>query len=277
MTAFKTNIINVYGEQGKAWLTDLPELTHEIGYKWGLSGLTAVSNLSYNYVLSGFQGNQPIILKLGMDVDGLKREAAALKAFEGFGAVGILAESAGTLLLEHAVPGTSLKSYCPHQNAQAIHIACTVMQQLHQAPPPQGNFPHMRHWMTALDKEWEIPQLYLKKARHLRDKLLEMSVNPVLLHGDLHHENILRHGERWCVIDPKGVIGAPINEVWAFIMDIEKDTQFVADFFDFDVQEVRDWYFVHLILAACWNLEDHIRPQLFLELADKAYLLTSSP
>src|SRR5439155_2704170 len=88
--------------------------------------------------------------------------------------------------------------------------------------------------------------VYLEKARYFRDNLLENSV-PVLLHGDLHPENILQNGKDWVVIDPKGVIGPPIHEVWAFIMDFETDTQFVADFFAFDLQEVREWYFVHLM------------------------------
>jgi streptomycin 6-kinase len=37
-----------------------------------LSNLKPVEALSYNYVLSGFQGSQPIILKLGLDIDGFK-------------------------------------------------------------------------------------------------------------------------------------------------------------------------------------------------------------
>ncbi|CAL7962362.1 hypothetical protein MIDIC_470007 [Alphaproteobacteria bacterium] len=49
--------------------------------------LNWVKNLSYNYVLSRFQCSQPIIFKLGHDIDGFKREAVALKAFARFGVV----------------------------------------------------------------------------------------------------------------------------------------------------------------------------------------------
>ncbi|MCX4083855.1 streptomycin kinase [Rickettsia hoogstraalii] len=56
-------------------------------------------------------------------------------------------------------------------------------------------------------------------------------------------------------------------------MDIEKDTEFVANYFVFKLQEVRSWYFVQLMLAICWNLEDGIENELFLKLADKAYSL----
>ncbi|WP_341788905.1 MULTISPECIES: aminoglycoside phosphotransferase family protein [unclassified Rickettsia] len=99
----------------------------------------------------------------------------------------------------------------------------------------------------------------------MRDKLLERTEPQTLLHGDLHHDNILQNGKQWVAIDPKGVIGYPINEIWAFIIDIEKDTEFVANYFRFNLQEVRNCYFVQLILAICWNLEDGIENKLISE------------
>ena len=29
----------------------------------------------------------------------------------------------------------------------------------------------------------------------------------MVLHGDLHHDNVLRHGDGWVVIDPHGYVG----------------------------------------------------------------------
>ena len=44
-------------------------------------------------------------------------------------------------------------------------------------------------------------------------------MNPqILLHGDLHHWNILSDADRgWMAIDPKGVIGASCLDVGRFI------------------------------------------------------------
>ncbi|WP_017442823.1 hypothetical protein [Rickettsia gravesii] len=56
-------------------------------------------------------------------------------------------------------------------------------------------------------------------------------------------------------------------------MNTKQDTEFAANYLDFKLQEVRSWYFVQLILAICWNLEDGIENELFLKLADKAYSL----
>ena len=88
---FHSNITNIYGEKGKAWLNELPELVTAISSRLELRDLQEVTNLSYNYVLSGFQEDKPIILKLGLDNAGLKREAFALKCFAGYGVVKVLA------------------------------------------------------------------------------------------------------------------------------------------------------------------------------------------
>ena len=43
------------------------------------------------------------------------------------------------------------------------------------------------------------------------------SVDPVYLHGDLHHENILTSGKQYRLIDPKGLLGDPAFEPSAFM------------------------------------------------------------
>ena len=136
----------------------MPELVSAISSRVDLHDLKEVPNLTYNYVLSCFQDDNPIILKLGLDNAGLKREAFALKCFAGYGAVKVLAEDNGMLLLERAVPGTSLKSYFPDREQESVKIACEVMKKLHKANIPVAhNFPHIKDWLAALDKEWNIP------------------------------------------------------------------------------------------------------------------------
>ncbi len=215
---FESNIINIYEKKGQQWLDDLPKLIMRVEATYGLSNLKPVNNLSYNYVLSGFQASKAVILKLGLDIDGFKREAAALMAFSGFGVVDVLSENNGLLLLECAVPGVSLRSYFPEKDDEAINITANVIKRLHKAPIPSTHaFPHVKDWLTVLDSDLRIPAQTLQKARQLRDQLLKTAKTDVLLHGDLHHDNILQNGEDWLVIDPKGVIGEPAYEVAAFI------------------------------------------------------------
>jgi len=83
--------------------------------------------------------------------------------------------------------------------------------------PSAHGFPCIKDWLSSLDNDLKIPKKYLQKARELRDNLLQTSVKEVLLHGDLHHDNISQNSDNWAVIDPKGVIGDPAYEVGAFI------------------------------------------------------------
>jgi streptomycin 6-kinase len=276
MKALENNIINLYGERGKQWLDDLPRLIANIEAAYGLSNLKPVKNLSYNYVLTGFQGSKAVILKLGLDIDGLKREAAALMAFDGFSVVQIFSENTGLLLLECAVPGVSLKSYFPEKDDEAINITANVIKRLHQVPIPSPHqFPHVKDWLAVLDSDLKIPAQTLQKARELRDQLLKTAASDVLLHGDLHHDNILQNGNDWVVIDPKGVIGEPAYEVAAFIRNpipellthdnapniIHNRITRLAGLIELPSQRILDWCFVQAVLSWTWSLEDNLDPE----------------
>jgi len=281
MTTFHSNIISIYGEKGKEWLDELPQLVTAISSRLDLRDLKEFTNLTYSYVLSGFQGDNPIILKLGLDNEALAREAFALKSFSGCAAVHVLAEDNGMLLLERAMPGASLKSYFPDKEHESIEIACKVMKKLHQANIPEDHtFPHIKDWLTTLDKDWNIPNHYLQKARKLREQLLKTAGPDVLLHGDLHHDNILQNGEDWLVIDPKGVIGESAYEVAAFIRNpipelLNHDdapniiqgrvTRFAAAL-ELPERRIIDWCFVQAVLAWIWALEDDCDASYFQQL-----------
>lgn len=271
MKTFEQNIINLYGEKGRQWLDHLPNHVAQLANTYGLSNLKPVDNLSYNYVLSGFQGAQPIILKLGLDIDGFKREATALMAFEGFGVVQIFSENTGLLLLECAVPGMSLKSYFPEKDDEAINITAKVIERLHKAPIPNTHaFPRVKDWLEALNSGLEIPVQTLQKAREIRDKLLKTADPDILLHGDLHHDNILQNSNDWVVIDPKGVIGEPAYEVAAFIRNpipellnhpdspniIHNRVTRFAELLELPSQRILDWCFVQAVLSWVWAIED---------------------
>ncbi|MBM3192587.1 MAG: kinase, partial [Chlamydiae bacterium] len=240
-----------------------PQIVASLKKDWDLSDLKALSPLSYSYVLEGMRGQVPIVVKLSPDIALIEKEAQALEAFKGFGAVSLLGCEKGALLLEKAVPGECLKNRKPQESR--IEIACGVIQRLHQAPLPKEPFPSIEAWMATLDSSWSLPQELLQRARLLKMQLMKSAcAHKVLLHGDLHQDNILSHGNDWVVIDPKGVIGHPLHELWACVEDSLQDLQFVACYFNYPLQEVLGWYYVHLILAACWQLEDGLDSNLFL-------------
>lgn len=283
MKELEENIINLYGENGKQWLTNLPQLVAHLEISYGLSNLKPFKNLTYNYVLSGFQGLQPIVLKLGLDFSALKREALTLRAFAGFGTVNLLLEDDGILLLERAVSGVSLKSYFPEKDNESIQIVVECFKKLHQTPIPcDHDLPHIKDWLMVLDKDLDIPTDTLHKARRLRDELIASSAKPVLLHGDLHHDNILHNGNGWAVIDPKGVIGEPAYEIAAFIRNpipellehhnassiIDNRINQFAKTLKLSKQRIINWCYVQAVLAWVWTLEDKCDETYFKKLTE---------
>ncbi|MDF3047212.1 MAG: uncharacterized protein K0R73_330 [Candidatus Midichloriaceae bacterium] len=248
--------------------------------------MTLLCELSYtyNYVMSGFQKGNPVILKLGLDSEAVKIEAFALKCFAGYGAVKVLATNENALLLEQAIPGTSLKKYFPDKDIEAVQIACKIMKKLHHAKIPDyhpsllqsgggaNNFPHIKDWLSALDKDWDLPSHYLQKARKLRDQLLQTAEQDILLHGDLHHDNILQNGDDWMVIDPKGVIGKPAYEITAFIRNpipdllskqnaikiIQNRIIAFSDILNIPKSRIADWCFVGAVLSWTWAIQGNL-------------------
>ena len=90
----------------------------------------------------------------------------------------------------------------------------------------------------------------------------------MLLHGDLHHENIISAvRDPWLAIDPKGVVGEAEYEVGAFLRNrlflgprperllARRVDQFVEEL-GFDRERVLGWSLAQAVLAACWSFED---------------------
>lgn len=60
-------------------------------------------------------------------------------------------------------------------------------------------------------------QDYVSKTDPLAQQLLSTTNETCLLHGDLHHDNILIGPQGWLTIDAKGLLGDPAYEAAAFI------------------------------------------------------------
>ncbi len=102
------------------------------------------------------------------------------------------------IIMQRAVPGSTLKDYFPDNDAEATKILCASIKELHKAPIPENhNFYHLSKLFKALDQRLYIPDKILAKSKHLSDYLLKSTTKEVLLHGDLHHDNILKNGDDW--------------------------------------------------------------------------------
>lgn len=278
---FEDNIKKIYGTEGSAWLSSLPQQLKQLAKKHRLSQLKHASPLTFNYVATGYQDNRPIALKLGLNIKALTKETLCLTAFNGHGAVDIYDHSEGMLIMQQAIPGTTLKSYFPSRDNEAIEIVCHTLKQLHQAKIPLNHkFYSLPELLQTLDHITGIPNAILNKAKKLRDQLLASTDKTVLLHGDLHHDNLLKNDNDWLAIDPKGFIGDPIFDICAFICNPSPELIATDNFSDIinhrikacaetlqcSEQRIRDWHYVKCVLCWAWGIEDNINDDYFCNL-----------
>jgi streptomycin 6-kinase len=290
MQTLSENIIQTFGSQGKQWLQSLPEIIAMGKARWQLNDLQPVTNMSWHYVAKANSVTHgPIVLKIGCDAKSMANEAKALQHFSGHGMVQLIEYDPQhhMLLLQQAVPGTLLCHHPSEDIKHTIHHYADVVKQLTSVPQKQSNqFPHISDWLKALERadKSQFPAGWLERAIDLKETLLNANLEAVILHGDLHHENILANGSAWIAIDPKGIIGDIAFEAAAFnfLQQNETDLQNAPQLFiercnllsaalQLDSQHLQQWVFVRLILAACWMLEDNGSPNKFLQLASKLF------
>ena len=232
MRDFKNRIRAAFGPAGAAWLDALPALLDECVQRWSLV-LGEPFDLSYNYVTAAMQHGAPVVLKAGVPHPELRSEIAAMQLFAGQGAARVLDADPerGLLLLERVFPGDVLATLCPTHDDVATRIAANVMLRLWRTLPTEqaAHFPTLERWTRGIDELAACahppaaftPDL-VQRAVALRRELLDSAPDAVLLHGDLHHANILR-AERddsgWLLIDPKGVIGERAYDCGPFLMN----------------------------------------------------------
>ena len=280
---FKQIIIDMYGDRGRTWLASLPSIIAQLAGKWQIREIQPLPNLSYNYVVSGIRHGIPVILKIGFDSSSIAREADALVALSG-PCVRVLKrdENHGALLLERVMPGTTLKSFFLSRDQEGVIITSRLVKSFSPCQSPEGSILPLNQMLQILDKDWPDIQHQLMKARVLRVSLLATTTTQILLHGDLHHENILLHGDTWRVIDPKGFVGDPAYECGAYIRNpfpeilacpdmltiIQKRIKMFAHLLDLNERRIAQWTYVQAVVAACWAIEDHLDPRLWIKMAE---------
>lgn len=274
----------MFGSQGKLWLTLLQDKVTTLAKQWNLTQISTVKNLSYNFVASAMQKNNPVILKISPCGTSLDKETQALTALQGFGCITILASMPDTILLQKATPGLSLKTLFPSQEKESIIITANLIKTLHQASlktTPTKNFPTLEHLFRKINSTAPIPLSYLTKALEFKEKLLATSPTQVLLHGDLHHENILLHNKSWIAIDPKGYLGDPAYETTAFIRNPSPELlehqnaksimlariKTFSQELNISEQRILEYSYIQTILSWIWNLEDNLETTYFENLA----------
>ncbi|MFP7297108.1 aminoglycoside phosphotransferase family protein [Neobacillus niacini] len=272
---FQEKIINAFGTDGKTWLQSLESTVQTFLEKWELTSEGPVANLSYNYVIKvrDTQGT-PLILKLGVPNFDTSNEMVTIEAYDGEGCARILKADPknGVMLMERLVPGIMLSEETDERIVLENFIK--VWKAIRRPLPNGGSTPSLIHWFEGLKRYREtgniqISMEHVQLAEKFFQEIIQTSVGPELLHGDLHHENILYSEQKgWMAIDPKGVAGDSYFDVVSFLVNqldskvdpkstlkLRVDT--ISQQLGLDKERLLKASIALGTLYAAWGIEDH--------------------
>ncbi len=276
---FVQNTVDLCGEAGKMWLNDLPRIVEELSEKWSFKPEKPFRNLSYNFVAPCIcENGENAVLKIALPLNNpeIFNEAAFLELADGNGTVKLLNldETNRAILLEKATPGANLKEVCRTDVGKAVEITIKAMRKILKKPPQDHSFWLLDEWFDNFfykSENTEFPERFIWKARGIYEELSVLSKEKFLIHGDLHHENILSaEREPFLVIDPKGIVGEIGFEISTFLNNhafwlsddlnlrekiIEAVFQF-SEAFEIEPINLYKWAFAQMVLSIWWTFED---------------------
>ncbi len=155
---------------------------------------------------------------------------------------------------------------------EATIILCQSVSALHAVSrtkaPPHDVIPLAQWFRGLIDPATRAPAIprgpAIERAAAIARDLLEATGEEVVLHGDIHHANVLDFAGQWLAIDPKGLIGdrafdyANIfcnPDTATAIANFPRRLAIVSEHSGIDQQTLRSWITAWCALSASWTME----------------------
>jgi len=267
-------IRNIHKEEGEAWLQNFNSLIIYCEEKWSMKVLPPFE-LSYNFVAPALKKDgSKVVLKLSVPTKEFYSEVEALRYFAGEGMVKIIDTEAekGILILDHLFPGDTLATL--ENDVEATEVAASIMESLWVPETQDSSLPQIEEREQSLMNFFQayptgkapITHDLLQRATNTFRSLLDEKEERYILHGDLHHYNILKSEASWVAIDPKGLVGEREYDTIQFLLNnlpevniestISKRIAVLVDKLKLNERRLIAWGFAHSVLSVCWSLED---------------------
>lgn len=285
----RTAIVREFGRAGQDWVDQFPDLLAACVGRWKLTLNEMVpGGLPANMIFLGKNDTgRAIALKVGCPHPELFTEVIALRQYAGRHAVRLIdaSEALGAILMERVIPGTQFRHFA--NGIERSRMSLDLFSDISLAADEVPGLPTFEDWVTHAFSRFRSgtapdPEFlgFVERAERCFEEIRARYEARYMIHGDLHHENILLDDRRgWVAIDPKGVIAPAILEPGRFLHNFIADeipgidslTEATASQIE-DVLDVRFATFsqllgvpadelakvawIDLILGSCWTLND---------------------
>lgn len=218
--------------------------------------------------------DQKLVLKVVKQEGDEWRAGEVLSVFNGKGVVLVFEHTGGAMLIERLQPGTLLVDLSLAGDEAATEILAGVIGKMSPTATPDG-CPKVEDWGKGFERylatgDARVPRRLVDAAQRVFAELAASQSRTRLLHGDLHHYNVLLDSQRgWLAIDPKGVIGELEYEIGAILRNpferpelflsqstIERRIEHLTATLNLNRERVVSWAFAQAVLSAIWQIED---------------------
>ena len=197
------------------WLSRLPGAVSALLDEWGL-------RRDGDELWHGFESlvvpvldrqGARAVLKVAFDGDDEgAQEALGLQHWHGRGSVRMLrADPRRRAILLERLTRRDLTTV---DDDEACRVVAGLYGRLHVPAPGRLALltTHLERWLdnlAGIPRDAPVPRRFVEQALSVgRDFLADTATVGVIVHGDLHHDNVLDFGPRgWLAVDPKGLIG----------------------------------------------------------------------
>lgn len=256
---------------------DLLDRVQQHAREWRLD-LADVFETETSAVAFVSRGSQTLVLKVVKQQGDEWHSGEILDAFGGSGVARVNEHTGGAMLIERLRPGNSLVSLVRDgKDEEATEILADVIQKMsaREIPKIPDRSSTTEDWAKGFERyiatdDEQIPQQLVEFAQQMYTDLCASQRSTRLLHGDLHHYNVLFDTDRgWLAIDPKGLVGELEYEIGAVLRNPQEQpqlflsqsiierrlTQF-TNRLNLDYERTIGWAFAQAVLSAIWEIED---------------------
>ena len=273
MNKSKMNKSKIIAHFGEAFFDKVVACLDRYGKAWGLSHFEQVDYYSVNCLFTCISAVHGLcVLKINPDAGARENmtEYNMLKEFNGNGLCKVYeADTAhGVLLIERIVSGVPLRNE-PDLDTR-LNVFCQLFEGLHRPPSQKGMYPTYMSWVSRIAAYMRTREDYrdlcekMTRAETICRQLWGKYSGEMLLHGDLHHDNILQGAQGYRIIDPKGVVGDRVFDIPRFMLneeDLDKGGKFeyivckFAEKLGVPEGDIRRLFYVEMCMGNCWCVE----------------------
>ncbi|MFN3233326.1 MAG: aminoglycoside phosphotransferase family protein [Alphaproteobacteria bacterium] len=240
--------------------------------KWSLTPLDDPIQTVTSWLVKVDADGSPAYLKVHKPESDEHETGAYLTWRDGDGAVRALNATRDAVLLEF-LSGPPLSDLVrDDRDKEAAQILADVVTTLHTPKPRRPET------LQRLEDRF-APLLALdggsdRDIAALAADLLATTYDPIPLHGDIHHDNILQSDRGWLAIDPKGLIGDRHYDLANTLFNpvhmpdlvrtegrLGRLATTLAANTGYDRQRILSWALCHARVSAIWLAQDRLDPE----------------